>query len=71
MREPCYVTFHGRVAELYDSNKCLVRRYNMPCEVVGAQVSGSGNDMKVSITMADGRWEIREWHGGTYRKGHN
>ena len=71
MREPCYVTFHGRAAELYDSNRCMVRRYNMPCEVVGAQVSGSGNDMKVMITMADGRWEIREWNGMTYRRGHN
>lgn len=71
MREPCFVTFHGRVAELYDSNRSLVRRYSMPCEVVGAQVSGSGNDMKVSITMADGRWEILYWYGGTYRKGHS
>ncbi len=71
MREPCYVTFHGRTAELYDSDRSLIRRYNMPCEVVGTQVSGSGNNMKVTITMSDGRWEIREWNGMTYRKGHN
>jgi hypothetical protein len=42
-----------------------------PCGAHGAQVSGGGNDMKVTITMADGRWEIREWYGATYRKGHN
>lgn len=71
MREPCFVTFHGRVAELYDSDRVLVRRFNMPCEVVGAQLTGSGNDMKVTITMANGRWEIRTWYGATYRMGHN
>ena len=68
-REPCFATFHGEVVELCDSNKVIIRRFIMPNQVVGAQVSGSGENTMVSITMADGRWEIRTWYGEIRRRG--
>ena len=69
MREPCYVRFCGRKIELRDADGIYVLSYQMPCEVVQAQLSGGGDDMRVSITMADGRWEIRNRIGGYVRGG--
>jgi len=70
-REPCFATFHGEVVELCDSNKIIIRRFIMPGQVVGAQVSGSGENTMVSITMADGRWQLRTWDGIITRQGSN
>ena len=70
MREPCFATFNGRIVELYDADKIRLRIFNMPHNVVGAQVGGSGNDTRVSIMMDDGSWENRSWDGRILLKGH-
>lgn len=63
-----YVTFKGKKVDLMNMNKQLIRRFNMKSEVVNAQVTGSGQDTLVAITMKNGKTEIYKSNGQLVRK---
>jgi hypothetical protein len=64
-----YATFDGRTVQLLDGNGFHVRRFNMRDMVVGAQVSGTGDNTEVMITMSNGHWERYRWNGMLLRRG--
>ena len=63
-----YATFKGKKVDLYNQNKQLIRRFNMKSDVVNAQVTGSGQDSIVAITMKNGKTEVYKSNGQLIRK---
>ena len=64
-----FTSFKGKVVDLYDDNAKIIRRFQMRADVVNAQVSGSGKDAQVAITMKDGHFEVYKSSGVLTRRG--
>lgn len=64
-----FVQFSGKKVDLYTNTKQFVRRFNVPHDVVNAQVSGDGEHATVAITMKNGRTNLYSWTGQIIRQG--
>lgn len=53
-----FVQFSGKKVDLYTNTKQFVRRFNVPHDVINAQVSGDGEHATVAITMKNGRTNL-------------
>lgn len=62
------VSFKGRQVDLFDYSGKIIRRFNTRAEVVNAQVSGSGKNATVAISMKDGKFEIYKSDGTVVRR---
>ena len=62
------VSFRGRQVDLFDYSGKVIRRFNTKAEVVNAQVSGSGRNATVAISMKDGKFEIYRSDGSVVRR---
>lgn len=63
-----YTEFKGKIVNLYNMNKQLIRRFNMKADVVNAQVTGSGKDAVVAIVMNNGKAELYKSNGQLLRR---
>ena len=65
-----YAEWSGRMVEVYDERKYLVRRFHARDTVVGVQVSGfSPADGQVAITMVNGKTDLYKTDGALIRRG--
>jgi len=67
-KDTYYATFKNRRVDLYNMDKSLIRRFNMKADVVNAQVSGSGQNAVVAITMVNGKTEVYKSNGTLVRR---
>ena len=67
-RETYYCNFKDNHVELRAEDRRLVRKFTMKAKVVNAQVTGSGKDAKVAITMAGGKTFLYSSDGRLIRK---
>ena len=66
--ETYYASFKGRSVELRSIDRRLIRKFIMQSDVVNAQVSGSGKDTIVAITMVNGKTYLYKSDGTLVRK---
>lgn len=64
-----FTSFKGRTVDLYDDYAKIIRRFQMRADVVNAQISGSGKDATIAITMKDGHYEVYKSTGMLIRRG--
>lgn len=63
-----YVNFRGKTASLYDNNSAIIRRFTTNADIVNAQVSGSGMDAVVALTMVNGKTWLYKSNGEIIRR---
>ena len=63
-----YANFKGRQVELYNDTKQIVRRFTVSANVVNAQVSGSGTNAVIAITMQNGKTVLYRSNGQLIRR---
>lgn len=63
------VGFKGSSLDLFDSKGRVIRRFKTTAEIVNAQVSGSGKNATISVTMKDGKFVIYRADGTVVRRG--
>lgn len=63
-----YVNFKGKNAKLYSDTKQIIRQFRMMSDIVNAQVSGTGNDAIIAITMKNGKTVLYKSNGQLVRR---
>jgi len=63
-----YTNFKGKACDLYNDTKQIIRRFRVSDEIVNAQVTGSGNNAKVAITMRNGKTVVYKANGQMLRR---
>lgn len=66
--EMLYLNFKGKTAQLFNQNKKLIRKFTVQSEITNAQVSGTGLDAIVAITMKNGKTILYKSTGQIIRK---
>lgn len=66
---PMIATFSDKKVTVRYTDNSIVREFRMPARVVGAQVSGCGQDAMVTINMANGHWRLYHINGSISRMG--
>ena len=62
-----FATFNGRHCQLYTDYKQLIRRFNVPNDIINVQVQGTGNDANIAITMKNGKTRLYKATGQLIR----
>lgn len=62
------VGFKGKNVDLFDFNGKIIRRFVAASDVVNAQVSGSGKNTTIAVTMKNGKFIIYRADGSVVRK---
>lgn len=63
-----YANFKGKCVDLYTDTKQIIRRFHVSNEIVNVQVTGSGNNATISITMKNGKTVLYKANGQIIRK---
>lgn len=63
-----YMTFKNKQASLYTDTKQIIRQFRTNCDIVNAQVSGSGKNAIVALTMKNGKTILYRSDGTVIRR---
>lgn len=58
-----YATFKGKIADLYNDNKQLIRRLRASNDIVNVQVQGTGANATIAVTMKNGKTILYKSNG--------
>ena len=68
MNDIYYLNFKGKTAQLMNQNKQIIRKFTVSSEITNAQVTGSGVNAIVAITMKNGKTILYKSNGQIIRK---
>lgn len=62
-----FITFKGKIADLYTDNKQIIRRFKVQHDITNAQINGTGQNALISLTMKNGKTILYKATGQIYR----
>ena len=66
--EMLYLNFKGKTAQLLNQNKQIIRKFSVSSEITNAQVTGTGQNAVIAITMKNGKTILYTSNGQIIRK---
>ena len=66
--EMLYLNFNGKTAQLLNQNKQIIRKFSVSSEITNAQVTGTGQNAVIAITMKNGKTILYKSNGQIIRK---
>lgn len=63
-----YLNFKGKTAQLLNQNKQIIRKFSVSSEITNAQVTGTGQNAVIAITMKNGKTILYKSNGQIIRK---
>ena len=66
--EMLYLNFKGKIAQLLNQNKQIIRKFSVSSEITNAQVTGTGQNAVIAITMKNGKTILYKSNGQIIRK---
>ena len=66
--EMLYLNFKGKTAQLPNQNKQIIRKFSVSSEITNAQVTGTGQNAVIAITMKNGKTILYKSNGQIIRK---
>ena len=66
--EMLYLNFKGKTAQLLNQNKQIIRKFSVSSEITNAQVTGTGLNAVIAITMKNGKTILYKSNGQIIRK---
>lgn len=63
-----YTNFSQRSCDLYNDKKQLIRRFRVSSDIANAQVTGTGDNARIAITMRNGKTVLYKANGQIVRR---
>jgi len=63
-----YANFKGKLVDIYSDTKAIIRRIHVTNDIVNVQISGTGINATIAITMKNGKTLLYKTNGQLIRK---
>lgn len=63
-----YANFKGKLVDVFSDNKAIIRRIKVSNDIVNVQISGTGPNATIAVTMKNGKTLLYRTNGQLIRK---